>query len=88
MSWDDLEAKTPSGVKEAREKQAAIAKQYHACFTSDAGKAVLDHLVNIYIMGNETAFNSPNIEFEAGYHAGEAGIVKMILNQMKRAQEL
>lgn len=88
MSWDDLEAKTPDAVKQTREKQASLAKNYHACFTTNAGKVVLDHLVQSFIMTNDTPFNSPNVEFEAGYHAGEAGLVKMILNQLKKAQEL
>ena len=88
MSWDDVKVKSPKQVSEQREKQAAIAKHYHACFASDSGKAVLDHLVQNFIMSNDTDINSPNIEYVSGYHAGEAGIVKMILNQMKRAQEL
>lgn len=87
MSWDNLNSEKPQQVKEAQEKQIALAKNYAHCFSTDAGKAVLDHLVNTFIMSNDTPISSPNIEYEAGYHAGEAGLVKMILNQMKRAQQ-
>ena len=89
MSWDDLDVKQPEEiVKESKAKAASLAKSYAFCFSTDSGKAVLDHLVNSFVMSNDTAFSSQNIDYEAAYHNGEAGVVKYILNQIKRAQVL
>jgi predicted Zn-dependent peptidase len=89
MSWDKLESKNKDkSLAEQREKLAALAKSYARCFSTQEGKAVLDHLVNTYVMENNTGFSSPNINYESAYRNGEAGLVKQILNQIKRAQSL
>jgi len=89
MGWNELEKGEPQTEnKKAKEAAIALAKNYARCFSTEEGKAVLDHLVNEYVMGNDTPLSSTNITYEAGYHNGEAGIVKVILNQIQRAQTL
>ena len=91
MSWSDLDESKQS--KEAKEKQAKerlaqdieIAKKFNRMFTSDEGAIVYQYLFNRFVLENETDLNSKNIEYEAGYHAGEAGVVKFITHQMSKA---
>jgi len=91
MSWEEINDKSEAGKKAGKEqkaKVAAMAKQYSACFSTPSGKAVIEHLVNVFIMDSGTNLNASNINYEAAYHNGEAGVVKYILNQLKRAQTL
>lgn len=91
MSWEDLQNKDASKDEASREAQAqaaALAKNYAVCFSTQQGKVVLDHLVNSFIMANDTNLLAPNINYEAAYKNGEAGVIKTILNQLKRAQTL
>jgi hypothetical protein len=88
MSWKDLDnskVDTEKNAKEAQEAQATIAKNYHHTFSTEQGKFVLNHLVSTFVMDNSTALNAQNINYEAAYKNGEAGVVKQILNQLKRA---
>ena len=91
MTWTDLD-EMGSGKEEytaqARQKQIDLAKLYHRVFRTEDGLKVLEHLTTRYVINNTTSFNSPNIEYEAGYHAGEAGIVRMILQNITVAEEL
>lgn len=86
MPWSDLETKDSTAqVKEAQERAAKIAKQYARCFETDDGKAVLEDLVSNFVMSNDLPFEATNINYQAAYKNGEAGLVKYILNQIKRA---
>jgi len=88
MSWEELnnsKVDTEKNAKEAQEAQATIAKNYHHTFSTEQGKFVLDHLVTMYIMDSSIALNAENINYEAAYKNGESGVVKQILNQLKRA---
>ena len=89
MSWDDInDAPNKTGAKEGQAKAESLAKQYAICFSTDAGKAVLTHLVNSFIMESDTNLAAQNIEYEAAYRNGEAGAIKYILHKIKRAQNL
>jgi hypothetical protein len=74
--------------KEQEAKMRNLANQFHNMFTSPDGAKVLEHLVNQFIMNNEVSLNATNINYESAYRAGEAGVVKYILNQLKRAKSL
>lgn len=89
MSWEEIND-TPNkmGTKERQAKAEALAKQYAICFSTECGQAVLTHLVNSFIMESDTNLASQNINYEAAYRNGEAGVIKYILNQVKRAQNL
>jgi len=91
MSWEDInggKSAVDQASKEAQAKLSALAKNYAVCFSTPQGKVVLDDLVNSFIMANDTALNAQNINYEAAYKNGEAGVVKTILNQLKRAATL
>lgn len=89
MPWSELNSKIPEKqIEEHREKAAKLAQKYARCFGSDDGRAVLDHMVNTFIMSNDTPFETANINYQAAYKNGEAGLVKFILNQIKRASEI
>ena len=91
MPWNDIESKSKPQIeklsKEHKAKLVELDKKFYRAFTSDDGKVVLDHLVNTFIMTNETQLDAKNIEYEAGYHAGEAGLVKYILKRISNATE-
>jgi hypothetical protein len=92
MSWDELDnASVNSGAAskqnaEKREKAINLAKAYSHCFATDYGQQVIMDLSNRFIYINDTSFNSPNINYEAAYHDGEAGVIKFIINQIKHAE--
>lgn len=87
MSWEELSnTKTKGG--EGKEKAESLAKSYSICFSTECGKTVLTHLVNSFIMESDTNLAAVNINYEAAYRNGEAGVVKHILNQIKRAQNI
>jgi len=89
MGWDSLTTENPSKkqLEEQRLKALALAQQCHRVFSTDDGQEFLAHLTNHFVIHNETPLNSPNITYESGYHAGEAGVVKYIIHQMTRAEE-
>jgi len=89
MSWEDLNIadKDPDKAsKEHHEKVVGLAKNYAYVFTEEAGQKILADLVNTFVMENDTELNATNINYTAAYKNGEAGVVKYILNQIKRAQ--
>lgn len=89
MSWEDISGTSNKlGTKEKQAKAEALAKQYAVCFSTECGKAVLNHLVNSFIMESDTNLAAANINYEAAYRNGEAGVIKYILHQLKRAQNL
>jgi hypothetical protein len=91
MSWEQLEVNQKDAEQkkaEIREKQVELAKAYKRCFSTDDGFKVLEDLLNRFVMDNGTDFNSQNIEYEAAYHNGEAGVVKFIIHLTKQAEKL
>lgn len=94
MGWNDVEAATSEEGQERAKKQAAMAKEaevalakaYNRCFNSEDGKRVLADLTQRMIYNNDTPINSPNVNYEAAYKNGEAGVVKFIIQQMQRAE--
>lgn len=89
MGWDKLttENKSKQAAEEQRLKALALAQKCHRVFSTDDGQELLAHLTNHFVIHNDTPINSPNITYEAGYHAGEAGVVRYIIHQMQRAEE-
>ena len=92
MTWDqidkasvDAEASSKRN-EEYRQKTLELAKAYSKCFSGADGKRVLEALSGNFLYGNDPPFSSPNINCEAAYHDGEAGVVKFIINQMQHAQ--
>lgn len=92
MSWDKIdkagtigsEAKASSAAKIAADVE--LAKKYARLFDSEEGKIVFEHLFKRFVMDNDTPLNSPNVTYEAGYHAGEAGLIKFITHQITKAK--
>ena len=93
MSWDEVKK---AGVSEdevkafldaQKEANTNLAKNIAICFSTETGKSVIEHLVKHFIMDKVTPFNSPNIQYESGYHAGEAGVVHYLLKQIERGMK-
>lgn len=90
MSWSDIEdtGKAKESLAKQKEKAANTAQNYAKCFSTDEGQRVLQDLVDNFIMSNDTSLQSQNVNYEAAYHNGEAGLVKYILKQLERAKVL
>ncbi len=93
MSWVDLDkpVNTEQAEKykaESQQKQSDMAKAYHRLFNTDDGKRVLADLTAKMLYNNDTDFTSVNVNYEAAYHNGEAGAVKHIINQIRKAEVL
>lgn len=92
MPWSDIEKaqltdeQIEKQRKQQREKQLEIAKNYAHVFTEEIGQKVLSDLTNKFIMGNDMPLDAKNPEYQAGYHDGEASIVKYIIHMIKVAQ--
>lgn len=91
MSWDKLNTATDSKALEKQAEQIQkkaleMAIAFNECFESPAGQKVLEHLTSRFIFDNDTMFESPNVNYEAAYHNGEAGVVKFIINQIQQAK--
>ncbi len=94
MSWNEIDQASSPEAKKASEKAAAdkkqaesdLAKAYNRCFKTREGQKVLNDLTQRMIYNNDTALNVPNINYEAAYKNGEAGVVKFIIHQITRAE--
>ena len=64
-------------------KAQEIASQFHKCFSSDAGKFVLDRLTAITI--DRPVLYANSTQFSAGIREGQNQIVRQILEQIKLA---
>jgi hypothetical protein len=92
MSWEQIDK--ASGSPEAalkrkaefRQKTIELARAYSRCFASEDGQRVLSDLTSRFIYSNDTPFDSPNVNYEASYHNGEAGVVKFVINQIQQAK--
>lgn len=81
MNSKDIEKKREE--KDAELK--AIAKKFKNVFDSGDGKEVFQFLFDRFLINNDTEINSPNVNYEAAYHNGEAGVIKFIISQINRA---
>lgn len=92
--WSSLTANKLAEVENVKKQEAAHQKQidtanaYARCFATKDGQKVIEHLSNEYIFNSNVELSSTNINYEAAYKNGEAGLVKMIIAQMTRAQNL
>ena len=94
MGWDDVnaatseegQAKAKKQAAEARQAEVSMAKSYNPCFSTEDGKRVLADLTQRMIYNNDTSFQSQNINYEAAYKNGEAGVVKFIISQISKAE--
>lgn len=91
MSWQDLEVDRHNAQKNRdaiREKQIELAKAYNRCFGTDDGAKVLDDMTKRFLLENDTSLSADNINYEAAYHNGEAGIMRYIVHQIQQAEKL
>lgn len=91
MSWENIEGKAPDAKKqqaEARERQAELAKAYSRCFNTDDGQKVLEDMTRRFLLENATALSSQNVQYEAAYHNGEAGVIRMIIHYIQQAERI
>tara|TARA_R100000963_G_C4594671_1_gene70599 strand:- start:332 stop:607 length:276 start_codon:yes stop_codon:yes gene_type:complete len=91
MSWQDLEVDRDNAQKTRdaiREKQTELAKAYNRCFGTDDGAKVLDDMTKRFLLENNTSLSAQNINYEAAYHNGEAGIMRYIVHQIQQAEKL
>jgi len=91
MTWENIDqlsdSKTAKKQAELRKRNAYdLAKAYHRVFTTDDGARILSDLTKRFVYDNDTSFGAENINYEAAYHNGEAGVVKFLINQMRQAE--
>lgn len=94
MSWEDIHSATSTkeeatkANKLRRQEAAELAKDYHACFNTQSGQRVIEHLTKSFLFDNDTPLQAVNIEYESAYHNGETGVIKYILTEIQRAENL
>lgn len=94
MTWDDIEqqqvndAEAKLAKDKKLEKARALAQTYYRLFSTEDGKKVLEDLMDQLVINNNTPLESQNINYVAAYRNGEAGSVKYILNEIKKAEIL
>ena len=81
MSNDNLKK-----AEELRVRQQELNNKFYRLFNTDDGKVVFQHLFDSFVMKNDTPLDAQNVEYEAGYHAGEAGVIKYISQRMSNSQ--
>jgi len=91
MSWDDIEGQNPKAKKQqaaAREKQSELTKAYARTFNTEDGQKVLEDLTRRFLLENATPISSQNVAYEAAYHNGEAGVIRMIIHYIQQAERV
>ena len=91
MTWENIDhlsdSKAVKKQAELRKRNANdLAKAYHRVFTTDDGARILSDLTKRFVYDNDTSFGAENINYEAAYHNGEAGVIKFLINQMRQAE--
>ena len=85
-SWESLDLNGPA-IKKAQKKNEAksreIAGQFNECFSTDAGKYVLDRLRAITL--DRPVLNANSSQFGAGIREGQNMIVRQIEEQLALA---
>ena len=49
---------------------------------------VVEDLTRKFLLDNSTDLNAQNVEYEAAYHNGEAGVVRMIVHYIQQAEKV
>lgn len=92
--WDDInktavnKEEAELAQKKALQAAAELAQAYSRCFNTKDGERVMTDLTNRFIMSNDMALDVKNPEYEAGYHNGESGVIKLIIHQLTQARNL
>ena len=85
--WDALEiddlAQARSRHAQANESRE-IATRFHECFRTDAGRYVLNRLIQITVL--RPTVTPTSTQFEAGIREGRADLVRQILAQLDIAE--
>jgi len=91
MSWEDLEGKSQEAEKQQavyQERLTEMCRAYSRCFATEDGEKVLQDLTKRFLIENDTPLSSHNVEYEAAYHNGEAGVIRMIIHYIQQAERL
>jgi|TARA_R110000765_G_scaffold11851_1_gene37290 hypothetical protein len=92
MTWSDVENVSSKDAQrkqqEFRSNAADLARAYHRGFSGENGQRLIEDLTKRFIFNNDVSFGSNNINYEAAYKNGEAGVVKFIINQVTQAEIL
>jgi hypothetical protein len=91
MSWESIEGSNEDAHKasaEARERFSELCKAYSRCFSTEDGQKVVEDLTRKFLLDNSTDLGAKNVEYEAAYHNGEAGVVRMIVHYMQQAEKV
>jgi hypothetical protein len=91
MTWETIEGASPDAKRqqaEAQEKITEMTKAYHRCFGTEDGQKVLEDLTRRFLFDNSTALSSQNVVYEAAYHKGEAGVIRMIIHYIQQAERV
>ena len=83
MKWDELDVSgdaMQANNSAAKERRTALIRDYARAFSTDEGQRVIEDLTAKFIYTNDTPLNATNINYEAAYHNGEAGVIKYIIN--------
>ena len=81
MTWESIE-----GSNEGAHKAAAEA--YSRCFATEDGQKVVEDLTRKFLLDNSTDLGARNVEYEAAYHNGEAGVIRMIVHYIQQAEKV
>ena len=71
---------------EQKQVEVELAQAYNRLFKTTDGQRVLNDLTQKLLYNNDPPFNSLNVNYEAAYRNGEAGVVKLIIKQITRAE--
>lgn len=88
MSWDQLELDGEFIEQQKAEQEAKareIASMFHQCFSTDAGKFVLDRLKSVTL--DRPVLSDTSTQFGAGIREGQNSIVRQIVEQMEIAKQ-
>ena len=91
MSWENIEGQGPEAKKQqakAQEKINEMTKAYARCFNTEDGQKVLEDLTRRFLFDNATSLSSQNVAYEAAYHNGEAGVIRMIIHYIQQAERV
>ena len=89
MTWDTIEGASPDAKKQkakAQEQISQMTKAYARCFNTEDGQKVLEDLTRRFLFDNATSLSSQNVAYEAAYHNGEAGVIRMIIHYIQQAE--
>jgi len=91
MTWETIDGYNPDAKKQQEEfkaKQSELVKAYARTFSTDDGQKVIEDLSRRFLLDNATSLSSANVNYEAAYHNGEAGVIRMILHYIQQAEQI